>query len=67
MHRRSSLSVAMRTKILLALTLLVYVTTGRAPGIPGAAQPGCRACGRTCRRGDEAGLDLNLTPPEHRP
>ena len=23
----------MRTKILLALTLLVYVTTGRAPGI----------------------------------
>ncbi|GEM97488.1 hypothetical protein [Methylobacterium radiotolerans] len=33
MHRRSSLSVTMRTKILLVLTLLVYVTTGRAPGI----------------------------------
>jgi hypothetical protein len=33
MHACSTLSVAMRIKILLALTLVVYVTTGRAPGI----------------------------------
>jgi len=45
MHRRSSLSVAMRTKILLALTLLVYVTTGRAPGIREPRNPDAEHAG----------------------